>query len=43
MKAPTISKKDIIDVFQYRHVTKEFDLNKKLSDDDIIFIQKIAN
>ncbi len=43
MKAPTISKKDIIDVFQYRHATKEFDPNKKLSDDDMNFILQIAN
>ena len=43
MKAPAISKKDIIDVFQYRHATKEFDTNKKLSDDDVKFILRIAN
>ncbi|MDB4293541.1 NAD(P)H-dependent oxidoreductase [Maribacter sp.] len=43
MKAPTISKKDIIDAFQYRHATKEFDTRKKLSDADIKFILHIAN
>jgi len=43
MKVPTISKKDIIDVFQYRHATKEFDINKKLPDDEVNFILQIAN
>jgi len=43
MKTFTISKKDVIDVFQYRHATKEFDTNKKLSIDDINFILQIAN
>lgn len=43
MKTPAISKKDIIEVFEYRHATKEFDTSKKLSDDDINFILRIAN
>lgn len=43
MNAPTFSKKDVIDVFQYRHATKEFDTNKKLSDDDVNFILQMAN
>lgn len=43
MKTPSISKNNIIDVFQYRHATKEFDANKKLSDDDLNFILQIAN
>ncbi len=43
MKTRTISKQDVIDVFQYRHATKEFDTNKKLSNDDINFILQIAN
>lgn len=40
---PAFSKEDIINVFQYRHATKEFDTNRKLSDDDIHFILRIAN
>lgn len=43
MKTPTISKKDILDVFQYRHATKEFDTTKKISDKDMNFILQIAN
>lgn len=36
-------KEEIIDVFNYRHATKEFDTSRKLSDDDIHFILRIAN
>jgi len=36
-------KKDIINAFQYRHATKEFDVHRKLTDDDINFILQIAN
>lgn len=43
MKTPIISKKEIIDVFNYRHATKEFDTNKKLSKVDMNFILQIAN
>ncbi|QDP41931.1 NAD(P)H-dependent oxidoreductase [Radiobacillus deserti] len=31
-------KKDILDAFTFRHATKEFDPNKKISDDDFRFI-----
>lgn len=43
MKPFKISQNDIINVFQYRHATKEFDINKKLSDKDMNFILQIAN
>ncbi|MFD0797934.1 NAD(P)H-dependent oxidoreductase [Maribacter chungangensis] len=42
MDIPNVSKKDIIKAFQYRHATKEFDVTKKLSDDDINFILQTA-
>lgn len=38
-----ISKKHVIDAFNFRHATKEFDATKKLSDDDINFILQTAN
>jgi len=43
MNTPNISKKDIIDAFQFRHATKEFDATKKLSDEAINFILQTAN
>ena len=43
MESPNISKKDIINAFQFRHATKEFDATKKLSDEDINFILQTAN
>ena len=43
MDIPNISKKEIINAFQFRHATKEFDATKKLSDDDINFILQTAN
>lgn len=43
MEASTISKKDVINVFQFRHATKEFDTTKKLSNGDVHFILKMAN
>ena len=43
MNTPNIAKEDIINAFQYRHATKEFDNTKKVSDDDINFILKTAN
>ena len=43
MTTPNISQKEIINAFQYRHATKEFDVTKKLSDNDIHFILQTAN
>ena len=43
MNTPKISKKEIINAFQFRHATKEFDATKKLSDDDINFILETAH
>lgn len=43
MSKPKISKTEIIEAFQYRHATKEFDPSKKLSDKDINFILQTAN
>lgn len=43
MGTSKISKEDIINAFQFRHATKEFDDTKKLSDEEINFILKTAN
>ena len=43
MNTPNMSKEAILDAFQYRHATKEFDATKKVSDEDIHFILKTAN
>jgi nitroreductase len=43
MSKPNISKEDILNAFQYRHATKEFDSTRKLTDDDINFILTTAN
>lgn len=43
MNTPNISKEEILNAFQYRHATKEFDDTKKVSDKDINFIMKTAN
>lgn len=43
MKTPSVSQETIINAFQYRHATKEFDDTKQLSDQDIQFILKTAN
>lgn len=43
MNTPNIAKKDILNAFQYRHATKEFDSTKTVSDEDINFILKTAN
>ncbi len=43
MHTPNISKEDIINAFQFRHATKEFDPTKKLSDDEINFILETAH
>ena len=39
----SITKSDVIDAFQFRHATKEFSPDRKLTDDDINFILKTAN
>lgn len=43
MDTPNISKKEIINAFQFRHATKEFDATKKVSDEDINFILETAH
>lgn len=43
MSIPNISKAEILNAFQYRHATKEFDDTRKLTDDDINFILQTAN
>lgn len=43
MSINTISKEDIIKAFQSRHATKEFNSDKKLSEDNINFILQTAN
>ncbi|ARV08412.1 NAD(P)H-dependent oxidoreductase [Winogradskyella sp. PC-19] len=43
MSTPNITKEDVLNAFQYRHATKEFDATRKLTDDDINFILKTAN
>jgi len=43
MTTPNISKTDIINAFNFRHATKEFDSTKTVSDEDINFILKTAS
>jgi len=43
MKTPNILKEEIINAFNFRHATKEFDASKTLTDQDINFILKTAN
>lgn len=43
MKIPNISQDDILNAFQYRHATKEFDPNKTLSKADMEFILEAAH
>jgi nitroreductase len=43
MNTPNISKEEILNAFNYRHATKEFDATKKLTDSEINFILKTAN
>lgn len=43
MKTPSIRKEEVLNAFNYRHATKEFDSSKKLSDADINFILQTAN
>ncbi|RCS26753.1 NAD(P)H-dependent oxidoreductase [Polaribacter sp. WD7] len=43
MKTPNISKEEVLNAFNYRHATKVFDADKKLTEKDINFILKTAN
>ncbi|KAA5821407.1 NAD(P)H-dependent oxidoreductase [Algibacter amylolyticus] len=43
MSTPNIQTEDILNAFEFRHATKEFDPTKKVSDKDINFILKTAN
>ena len=43
MKTPNINKEDILNAFEYRHATKEFDATKSITEEDINFILKTAN
>ncbi|OEK08442.1 NAD(P)H-dependent oxidoreductase [Flavivirga aquatica] len=43
MNITNISKEDIINAFQSRHATKEFDVTKIVSDEDINFILETAH
>jgi nitroreductase len=43
MSIPNIAKEDIINAFQFRHATKEFDATKMITDDDIKFILETAH
>jgi len=43
MKTPNIDKSDIINAFNFRHATKEFDATKKVSDEDMKFILETAH
>ncbi len=43
MSTPNISKEDIINAFNFRHPTKEFDATKTVSDEDMDFILKTAH
>lgn len=42
MREKELLKKEIIEAFQFRHATKEFDPDKKISDDDFHFILETA-
>ena len=42
MNTPNIAKEDILNAFNFRHATKEFDSTKTVSDEDINFILKTA-
>ncbi|WP_179334899.1 NAD(P)H-dependent oxidoreductase [Winogradskyella costae] len=42
MTTPNIAKEDILNAFNFRHATKEFDATKTVSDEDINFILKTA-
>lgn len=43
MKTKKITKEKIIEAFQFRHATKEFDETKKLTNEEIEFILKTAH
>ncbi|AIZ42990.1 NAD(P)H-dependent oxidoreductase [Cellulophaga baltica] len=43
MNTPNISKEAIINAFNFRHATKEFDATKTISDDDMKFILETAH
>jgi len=43
MKTPNIDKSDILNAFNFRHATKEFDATKKVSDEDMKFILETAH
>ncbi|KGK30864.1 NAD(P)H-dependent oxidoreductase [Cellulophaga sp. E6(2014)] len=43
MDTPNISKEAIINAFNFRHATKEFDATKTISDEDIKFILETAH
>lgn len=43
MKTPNFSKAEILNAFEYRHACKEFDPTRKLSEEDVNFILKLAN
>lgn len=43
MSTPNIAKEDILNAFNYRHATKEFDATKTISDEDMKFILETAH
>ncbi|MRX64038.1 NAD(P)H-dependent oxidoreductase [Maribacter luteus] len=43
MNTPNISKEEILNAFQFRHATKEFDPTKTISDEDMRFILETAH
>jgi len=43
MSTPNIAKEDIINAFQFRHATKEFDATKIISDENMEFILETAH
>lgn len=43
MSTPNIAKEDILNAFNFRHATKEFDATKTISDEDMKFILETAH
>ena len=43
MSTPNIAKEDIINAFEFRHATKEFDATKTISDENMEFILETAH
>jgi hypothetical protein len=43
MNTPNIAKEDIINAFQFRHATKEFEATKIISDENMGFILETAH